>query len=95
MTTIKELLDELNVNIEIPSTWQKYEVDDEDKYTYHTETQGSKTIHVLRTKGYDRMGNEGHDEIIIDTHQNLITFLGADSVMTQIDAEGNVVDETV
>ena len=95
MTTIKELLKELKIDIDIPTTWQNYEVDDEDEYTYHTETQDGKTIHVLRTKGYDRMGNEGNDEIIIDTNQKLITFLGADGVMTQMDSEGNITDESV
>lgn len=95
MTTIKELLKELKINIDIPTTWQNYEVDDENKYTYHPETHGENTIHVLRTKGYDRMGNEGDEEIIIDTNQKLITFLGADGVMTQMDSEGNITDESV
>ena len=95
MTTIKELLKQHKADIEIPSAWQGYEVDDEDEYTYHTETQDGNEIHVLRTEGYDRQGNKGYDEIIIDLNQNLITFIGADGVMSQDDENGNAVQRRV
>lgn len=95
MTTIKKLLEKHNANITIPEIWQNYEVDDEDEYTFHTEKQNGETIYVLRTEGYARDGTKGYDEIIIDLNKKLITFLGADGVMTQEDEKGNVTDSTV
>lgn len=56
MTTIKEVLDKLNINLELPEAWQKKELDEEYEYKYHKESVN-----------YDRIINEEKQ----DYHRNI------------------------
>lgn len=91
---IKELLKQHNVNITIPETWENIEEDD-DEYKYHTETEDNKTIHVFSKDSYDRAGNQGKDEIIIDLTDKLITFIGADGTLLQYNEKKEITNNQI
>ena len=82
---INTLIEKFNVPITIPEKWGNSSIDEEDEYTYHKETRDGHTVHVFQTESQDRTGNPGNDEIIIDLEKMLLTFIGADGTVFQVD----------